>query len=620
MKLFFKISLLLLFFLISPILASSKNVLILNSYHNGFQWSDNVISGIETSLKKQDDVNINILYMDAKRISTKEYYEKLYELYKVQLKSQKYDLIILIDRFAYDFILKYYYLLFTDEPLLFSGLESYDATELIEKKLDKKMHGVLERRAIDESFSMILSIMPNLKKLYVINDISLNGESSSPFIQEAIDKNSEKVNIELIRSATISELDELFKNKKSDEAIFFIRFYTNKYGELYKNEQIASMINKSALPIFVTDTLFIEKGAVGGKLVPIIKLGELTGNVANDILSKKIKTPYFETMSEYNYIFDKKKLDEFSLNPYLVSKNYQLVNAPLSFFKKNRQFIDFIFVISPFLFLLLIGLIYNLFLRIKSEKVLRAIEMKNNKDRQFIIQQSKLAELGEVFSSIAHQWKNPLVEISTISQEHAMMNQNDEIDEKYVKDIMSQVTYMTDTINDFQNFIVPSTIKTFFNIEDSILDMLKIIKHTIKYNYINVEINKTNASNLVVSGYKNEFMQILLNIINNAKDAIVLNRAIQTIKVKGVIKFNIYNDFSNVILEISDNGGGIKKHTLNNIFSAYFTTKKDGHGIGLYMSKLIIEDKMNGKIEAFNTKDGACFKITLEAMSENTCS
>ena len=185
---------------------------------------------------------------------------------------------------------------------------------------------------------------------------------------------------------------------------------------------------------------------------------------------------------------------------------------------------------------------------------------------------------------------------------------------KYINDIMVQVRYMTDTINSFQAFIMPSTTKIVFDVNEAIETMMSIISHTIKYNYIDVKIDISHATNLMVLGYKNEFMQTLLNIVNNSKDQIMHQREAKKIK-RGLISIVVYNHAQNVIIEISDNAGGIPEEKLPYIFDAYYTTKEHGHGIGLYMSKVILENKMNGKIKADNTAEGARFTITLGNVS-----
>lgn len=172
---------------------------------------------------------------------------------------------------------------------------------------------------------------------------------------------------------------------------------------------------------------------------------------------------------------------------------------------------------------------------------------------------------------------------------------------------MNQVSYMTNTINEFQRFIMPSNKKIDFNIKEAIERMLEIINHNIKYNSININLDIKDDTNLIVYGYKNEFMQSFLNIVNNAKDALLHNDY-----KNRKIEIKVFNEDNQLIITIKDNAGGINDKSMDKIFGAYYTTKEDGHGIGLYMTKVIIEDKMNGKISVENIDGGAMFTIKLE--------
>jgi signal transduction histidine kinase/ABC-type uncharacterized transport system substrate-binding protein len=736
MKKFTLFILLLCFFHTLLFALENKNVLIINSYHRGFQWSDKVITGIEKVLYNTN-ININVLYMDSKRIASAEYYKELKELYQVQLKKANYDLIVALDKFSYEFSLQNYKELFKDEPLYFIGIEQYSKEDVKKYGLEKKVSGLLEKRAIKETVNIIQKLIPKLKKLYIINDASKNGKDSDPFIQKLIQQKKENIDIEYIRESTLNELSKKFSKYRKNEAILFVRFYNDRHGKLYKNSEIANFINNSNLPVFTTDTLFIGKGSAGGKLVNVNHLGLDAGKDILSILNKDIKMPFIKKEDYYELIFDYKKAQKFQLNLKNLKDKFVYVNFPKSFFDRYRKFIDTVFIISPFLLLLIFGLIHNLILKIRSSKILQQrIELdkillnaikspivwqdergkivtsntkfnefmklkevnnleiaksleeaenssikellkplinkklgnneliiKNNhnkekiylihqtdyieniyktsgtvtvltditkerqaiaekaKHQEFIIQQSKLAEIGEIFSSIAHQWKSPLVEIATIAQEQ-IFNAEGEIDEvnnKYVNDIMIQVRYMTETINNFQKFIMPSTKKSVFDISESVYEMLEIIRHNMKYNYINVNVEVAPKTNLMILGYKNELMQTLLNIVNNAKDSIIKKRAKSKIK-KGEILISIKNINQCIQIEIEDNGEGIPKENLNLIFEPYFTTKVNGHGIGLYMAKLIIEDKIGGEIKAKNTAQGAKFIIRMESFNENISS
>ncbi|WP_108060716.1 sensor histidine kinase [Poseidonibacter lekithochrous] len=586
-----------------------KQILIINSYHKGFQWSDELINGVEIALGTTHNVETTILYMDSKRISSLKYYKKLKDLYKVQLQNRKYDLVLLVDKVAYNFALKNYDELFTNERLVFSGIEQFDPREVEKYGLKDKTSGVMEKRAIGDIINIIDKMMPDLKKLHIINDYSVNGDDTDVFIQNAISKINNKFKINYIRYSDIETLKKKFAINKKDEAIFFIRFYNSKAGVFYKNYEIADMIDSFNLPTFSTDSLFIEKGSLGGRLVQIEEIGKTTGNLLLRLLRDENQEPIIKVDRNYSHIFDYEKVKKFNLDPTILDKKISYVNTPLSFLDKNRDFVNIVFIFSPILLLLIVVLVYNLQLQIK-----------NAKNQEFIIQQSKLAEIGEIISSIAHQWKEPLIEISTLVQEYVgSEKKTKEEDKKYLDDVMFQIYYMTDTINDFQDFIKPSSKKTSFNIKDAIVKMMNIVEHNIKYNCIDININIKDDAKLIVSGYHNELMQSLLNIVNNAKDTILKQKELNK-KFKGQINIDIFNSGNYVQIEINDNGGGIKEKDIKKIFEPYYTTKEKGHGIGLYMTKIIIEDKMSGLVDVTNKNDGANFIIKLELDNENISS
>jgi len=586
-----------------------SQILIINSYHKGFQWSDELINGVEKALGNNSHVETTVLYMDSKRINSVEYYDTLKDLYKLQLKNRKYDLVLLVDKFAYEFALNNYNDLFTDERLVFSGIEKFNPSLVKSFGLEDKISGILERRAIEDIFSTIDIMMPNLKKLHVINDFSANGNDTDIIIQSAIHKFETKFSINYIRYSDIETLKKKFKTHKKDEAVFFIRFYNSQEKDFYKNYEIASMIDSFNLPTFTTDSLFIEKGSIGGKLVLIEELGKNTGKLLLKLLNDINEPPVIITDDSYSYIFDYEKLKKFGLDPTILKKDVFYVNTPLSFLDKNRDLVNAVFIISPLLLLLIIVLLYNL-----------QLQAKNAKSQEFIIQQSKLAEIGEIISSIAHQWKEPLIEISTLVQSYvgASKKTKDE-DKKYLDDVMFQIYYMTDTINDFQDFIKPSSKKTNFNIKDAIVKMMNIVEHNMKYNYIDININIENEKKLIISGYHNELMQSLLNIVNNAKDSILKIKEVNKI-FKGKINIDIFSTPHYVQIDIGDNGGGINEKDIKKVFEPYYTTKKKGSGIGLYMTKVIIEDKMSGQISVANKNNGANFSIQLGLINENISS
>ena len=244
----------------------------------------------------------------------------------------------------------------------------------------------------------------------------------------------------------------------------------------------------------------------------------------------------------------------------------------------------------------------------------KRIDTERKRHEQFVIQRSKQSEVGEMIASIAHQWKTPLVEISAIAQELIYKRRKKALDEedtqKFVDDIMTQVKYMSNTIDDFRQFIKPSSMQTAFDVSEAITTLLNVVNHSVKYNYITIKIIQKNQEPLLAFGYPNEFKQCVLNIINNAKDSIVKKR--ESVHTEGIIEIELDSSENDIYLSISDDGCGIEKSKLESIFDPFMSTKANGDGFGLYMARLIIEDKMGGKIIAKAKKNGAQICITIQ--------
>lgn len=241
-----------------------------------------------------------------------------------------------------------------------------------------------------------------------------------------------------------------------------------------------------------------------------------------------------------------------------------------------------------------------------------AIEVaKRTEQHEVMCHQSRLAAMGEMIDSIAHQWRQPLNSLGIIIQGLRHISKQNEIDIDFLKEIeseiMEKIHYMSQTIDDFSMFFRISKEKENFNILESIKDAIRLIDVQLKNHNIILKINMTDNLNLMVLGFANEFRQVILNMIHNAMMAIV---SIQ--EKDGKIDILIKQNRKNVQIEIIDNGGGISKENMPKIFDPYFTTKDKGSGIGLYMSKVIIENHMNGLLAVKNKKDGAQFTIMLQ--------
>ena len=222
--------------------------------------------------------------------------------------------------------------------------------------------------------------------------------------------------------------------------------------------------------------------------------------------------------------------------------------------------------------------------------------------------------MGDMIAAIAHQWNEPLVELSALVQDiqtSYLLNELKDVDVKdFVNDSMVQIKYMSRTLNDFRNFLKPSTTKKLFSISKTLNEINEIIGKQVFYSNINMNFNYKNENEeLLIYGYENEFKQVLLNLINNAKNKIIKKE--KELNKKYKIDVNIQRCKNYNTIEIIDNAGAIDENIINSIFQPYFTTKKDGTGLGLYMAKVIIEDKMKGTINARNDGENVIFTIKL---------
>ncbi len=241
------------------------------------------------------------------------------------------------------------------------------------------------------------------------------------------------------------------------------------------------------------------------------------------------------------------------------------------------------------------------------EKVKEEIE-KNREKEQLLVQKSKFIALGEMISNIAHQWRQPLSELSSILMfikfKYSINALDVETMNKKSKEADEVLEYMSHTIDDFRNFFMPKKEKEEFYLYKAVDSVINIISSTLNNYNIKLEININ--KNIVLKTYLNEYQQVLLNIINNAKD-VLIEKDIKNPK----ITIGAYEEDDYVVLYIEDNGGGVLVEPKGKIFEPYFTTKEDsnGTGIGLYMSKIIVDKNMKGKLRVRNTNEGALFSI-----------
>lgn len=237
------------------------------------------------------------------------------------------------------------------------------------------------------------------------------------------------------------------------------------------------------------------------------------------------------------------------------------------------------------------------------------VEANREKDRMMVIQ-SRQASMGEILESVAHQWKQPLNTINLLLYELDENGKQGVPDygkfKGKIEEIYQVVDYMSNTIDDFRNFFIPGREAAQFKLAESIRQTSKFLAPEFRHSEIEL-ITDLDVS-IQISGFQNEFTQVLLNLLNNSRDALAEMK-----RKSPFVRITLKKENQNAVIEIEDNAGGIPLELLPEIFDAYTSTKKDGKGtgLGLYIARSIIEKKFQGSISAENSELGARFKILL---------
>ena len=697
----------------------TKDILLIQSYHKGYKWSDDMSRVIEKNFLDKENIFLSTIFMDTKRIDTKEYLEKFYQYYKERFNNNKFDVVMVADNSALEFVKEHYEELFFNIPIVFLGINNYNAS-MIEGI--NQVSGVVENVDIEKNIDLILSLHPQLDKILIINERSVTGDAMRKEMDVVAPKYTNRIEIEHVDSMDMEEIESKTKALGKNSVILWVLLFKDKTGKFFTYKENLKQIRQvSQVPIYGLWDFYLDYGIVGGFLTSANSQAEAACKIVDQLFAgKKINTIPVVDKSPNRYIFDYHELKSYKINIPPTLNHYEIINKPFSLYEEYKSVVWLFISILSAILMIVVFLMQNVRKRKHSEMALKnqlefmrvlldtipnpiyysnvegeylggnkafatlydlskeemigksafdffpkewAQERRENdivllkskgaetfelmlhfpkkrpklftfnkavytnidgsiggivcvmddtterlQHRQFLIQQSKLTEMGEMIAGVAHQWNEPLVELSAIMQDMEFCFNTGEMDSKkmkeFVRDSIIQIQYMSQTLKDFRNFLKPSTRKSIFCAKKALMSVLEIIGRQIFYSHIDLIVSYSKPEGIFpVFGYENEFKQVLLNVINNAK-----NKILKTRKGEKIFIHIAYEELQTRIV-ITDNGGKIPEKIIGFIFDPYFTTSKNGTGLGLYMAKIIIEDKMGGNISVKNIGSNVEFTI-----------
>ena len=588
--------------------AEKNSILILNSYHKGLQWTDEIVKGINSGL---DEYTLNseifIEYLDSKRFYDSIYHKHIFKLYEKKYRNINFDVIISSDDDALSFLLTYRDSLFGDAPVVFSGINC-------PHNYPEGYTGVLEQVDFIENILLITKLHPDYSKIYFLTDNTHTGKILYKRAVSELKPIADDVRYEFLRYYTFDKLYQKIAGLDERAIVFLTAFNKDINNEYCSYDEIARNIsNVSPVPVYGVWTFYLNNGVVGGKMNSGKVQGRMAGKMAKRILNGENVNTIDVAIDSTSYYFDQNLLQRYNINSSDLPDEAVILNHPLAFFKEHKQKIIYTIVIFILLIAVIVLLWGNIIIKRKKlrqkKRYLREIELNNEK---LLIAKEKAEESNKLKSAflanISHEIRTPMNGIIGFSK---LLKDNPAIDketlDKYLSIINKSGYLLLNLINDIIDLskIEANYLKINYracrvnNIMDELLSFYNEEKKTVEKSHIKIILEKGVEDNdFTIYSDPNRINQVLYNLLSNALKF--------TYEGKIVFGYKIID--KNLQFNVQDTGIGLSTTECKIIFERFrqvddkTTRKYGGSGLGLSISKGIVEN-MKGKIWVESKKE-----------------
>ncbi|OPY68623.1 MAG: Oxygen sensor histidine kinase NreB [Syntrophorhabdaceae bacterium PtaU1.Bin034] len=351
---------------------SKKRVLVLHSYYQGYKWTDDENAGIESVLKPVvGRNNLHIEYMDTKKVFGDLYSQRLYEVYKLKYRNYKFDLIIVTDNNALDFMRKYRDRLFPGTPVVFCGVNYFHESQL---KGHRLFTGVNEENDLKGCIELVLRIHPHTRQIVFINEWTRTGQAVHDGFIETMPYFQKSVRFLLLEDVKVEEILKELDTLPPDSVVLYSAFSRDKQGRIFDFNEIGALVARySKVPVYTTNDFNLGLGVVGGLVVHGYGQGETAGRMALRILEgERIENIPVVMTSPKRYIFDYAQMQRFNIATEKLPRDSVIINLPQTFYFKYRNWIYIVAVTIAFLLLVISVLLVSIRRRKQTERELEA--------------------------------------------------------------------------------------------------------------------------------------------------------------------------------------------------------------------------------------------------------